>query len=391
MTSHLQMPAPISGEEVRRRFVAFFTERGHREVPSSSLVPHNDPTVLLTTAGMQQMTPYFMGLEQPPAQRMVSVQKCFRTVDIDEVGDESHCTFFFMLGNFSVGDYFKRESLEWSWEFLTQDLGIPADRLFPTVHPDDQDALRIWRDVIGIPDDRIGRLEDNWWGPVGATGPNGPDSEIYFDRGPEHGCGAPDCAPGCDCERFLEVWNNVFMEFVQLPDGTRTPLPRQHVDTGMGLERLVMVMQQVESVYDIDLYQAIIQHVAGLAGVTYGGDPDTDRALRIIADHARGGTFLIADGVLPGNEGRSYVLRRILRRAIRAGRKLGLEESVPGRGRRGGDRSIRASPSRAHRPPRPDREGPGARRGELRTHVERWNGALSGAGRGSGAGCRGAR
>jgi alanyl-tRNA synthetase len=194
------------------------------------------------------------------------------------------------------------------------------------VHPEDQDALRIWRDVIGIPDERIGRLDDNWWGPVGATGPNGPDSEIYFDRGPEHGCGAPDCAPGCDCERYLEVWNNVFMEFVQHPDGTRTPLPRQHVDTGMGLERLAMVMQQVESVYDIDLYQAIIQHVARLAGVTYGADPETDRALRIIADHARGGAFLIADGVLPGNEGRSYVLRRILRRAIRAGRKLGLDE-----------------------------------------------------------------
>jgi alanyl-tRNA synthetase len=324
MTS--QMPAPISGEEVRRRFVEFFEERGHREVPSSSLVPHNDPTVLLTTAGMQQMTPYFMGLEQPPAQRLVSVQKCFRTVDIDEVGDESHCTFFFMLGNFSVGDYFKRESLEWSWEFLTRVLGIPEDRLYPTVHPDDDDALQIWRDVIGVPEERIGKLEDNWWGPVGATGPNGPDSEIYFDRGPEHGCGSPDCAPGCDCERYLEVWNNVFMEFVQHPDGTRTPLPRQHVDTGMGLERLAMVMQGAESVYDIDLYQAIIQHVATLAGVSYGSDPETDRALRIIADHTRGGTFLIADGVLPGNEGRSYVLRRILRRAIRAGRKLGLEE-----------------------------------------------------------------
>ncbi|MBW3633979.1 MAG: alanine--tRNA ligase [Chloroflexi bacterium] len=316
----------MSGEEVRRRFVEFFEERGHREVPSSSLVPHNDPTVLLTTAGMQQMTPYFMGLEQPPAQRLVSVQKCFRTVDIDEVGDESHCTFFFMLGNFSVGDYFKRESLEWSWEFLTRVLGIPEDRLYPTVHPDDQDALRIWRDEIRVPEERIGKLEDNWWGPVGATGPNGPDSEIYFDRGPEHGCGSPDCAPGCDCERYLEVWNNVFMEFVQHPDGTRTPLPRQHVDTGMGLERLAMVMQGAESVYDIDLYQAIIQRVATLAGVSYGSDPETDRALRIIADHARGGAFLIADGVLPGNEGRSYVLRRILRRAIRAGRKLGLEE-----------------------------------------------------------------
>jgi alanyl-tRNA synthetase len=316
----------MSGEEVRRRFIAFFEARDHREVPSSSLVPHNDPTVLLTTAGMQQMTPYFMGLEQPPAPRLVSVQKCFRTVDIDEVGDESHCTFFFMLGNFSVGDYFKQESLEWSWEFLTEDLGIPQDRLYPTVHPDDNEALRVWRDVIGVPDERIGRLEDNWWGPVGATGPNGPDSEIYFDRGPEHGCGLPDCAPGCDCERYLEVWNNVFMEFVQAADGSRTPLPRQHVDTGMGLERLAMVMQGAESIYGIDLYQAIIQHVAKRTGVRYGADAETDRALRIIADHARGSTFLIADGVLPGNEGRSYVLRRILRRAIRAGRKLGLNE-----------------------------------------------------------------
>ena len=326
MSRSNDMPAPMSGEEVRRRFVEFFVERGHREVPSSSLVPHNDPTVLLTTAGMQQMTPYFLGLEQPPAQRMVSVQKCFRTVDIDEVGDESHCTFFFMLGNFSVGDYFKQASLEWSWEFLTQTLGIPEDRLYPTIHPDDGEALRVWRDVIGVADERIGRLDDNWWGPVGATGPNGPDSEIYFDRGPEHGCGEPDCAPGCDCERYLEVWNNVFMEFTQHADGSRTPFPRPHVDTGMGLERLVMVMQGAASVYDIDLYQAIIRYVAELAGVTYGAEAETDRALRIIADHARGGTFLIADGVLPGNEGRSYVLRRILRRAIRAGRKLGLEE-----------------------------------------------------------------
>jgi alanyl-tRNA synthetase len=321
-----QMPPTLSGEEVRRRFLAFFERRGHREVPSSSLVPHSDPTVLLTTAGMQQMTPYFLGLEQPPALRMVSVQKCFRTVDIEEVGDESHCTFFFMLGNFSVGDYFKQESLAWSWEFLTEDLGIPGDRLFPTVHPEDFDALRIWRDEIGVPDERIGRLDDNWWGPVGPTGPNGPDSEIYFDRGPEHGCGSKDCAPGCDCERYLEVWNNVFMEFVQRPDGSRVPLPKQHVDTGMGLERLVMVMQGVHSIYETDLYQPIVRTAAALAGVTYGADAQTDRALRIIADHARGATFLIADGVLPGNEGRAYVLRRILRRAIRAGGTLGIHE-----------------------------------------------------------------
>ncbi len=319
------MPAPVSGEEVRRRFVAFFESKAHKHLASSSLVPHKDPTVLLTTAGMLQMTPYFLGLEQPPAPRMVTVQKCFRTVDIDEVGDQSHCTFFFMLGNFSVGDYFKRESLNWSWEFLTQVMGIPGELLHPTIHPDDDQALAIWTDEIGVPDDKVGRLSDNWWGPVGPTGPNGPDSEIYFDRGEEHGCGLDTCAPGCDCPRYLEIWNNVFMQFFQKPDGTRELLPRQHVDTGMGLERLAMVMQGANSLYDIDLYQAIIQRVATLANVTYGVDPETDRALRIIADHTRGATFLIADGVLPGNEGRNYVLRRILRRAIRSGRKLGLE------------------------------------------------------------------
>jgi alanyl-tRNA synthetase len=319
------MPAPVSGEEVRRRFVSFFESKAHQHLPSSSLVPHKDPTVLLTTAGMLQMTPYFLGLEQPPAPRMVTVQKCFRTVDIDEVGDQSHCTFFFMLGNFSVGDYFKRESLTWSWEFLTEVMGIPGDLLHPTIHPDDDQALAIWTDEIGVPDEKVGRLSDNWWGPVGPTGPNGPDSEIYFDRGEEHGCGLDTCAPGCDCPRYLEIWNNVFMQFFQKPDGTRELLPRQHVDTGMGLERLAMVMQGGNSVYDIDLYQAIIQRVASLAKVTYGTDPETDRALRIIADHMRGSTFLIADGVLPGNEGRNYVLRRILRRAIRSGRKLGLE------------------------------------------------------------------
>src|SRR4051812_2020289 len=321
MTS--QMPAPISGEEVRRRFVDFFVERGHRELPSSSLVPHNDPTVLLTTAGMQQMTPYFLGLEAPPAPRLASVQKCFRTVDIDEVGDESHCTFFFMLGNFSVGDYFKKESLAWSWEFLTEVMGLPAERLYPTVHPDDPDAYAIWRDQIGVPEERIGKLSDNWWGPVGNSGPNGPDSEIYFDLGEEAGDTGE--GPG-DGSRYLEIWNNVFMEFFQSPDGSRTPLPKQNVDTGMGLERLTMLMQGGRSIYDTDLYQSIIQRAASLAGVTYGVDREIDAALRVIADHSRSGTFLISDGVLPGNEGRSYVLRRILRRAIRNGRKLGLDK-----------------------------------------------------------------
>jgi alanyl-tRNA synthetase len=313
----------MTGNEVREAFVKFFESKNHREVPSSSLVPHNDPTVLLTTAGMQQMTPYFLGLETPPHNRLCSVQKCFRTVDIDEVGDESHCTFFFMLGNFSIGDYFKKESLAWSWEFLTGVMGLPADRLYPTVHTDDQESFEIWRDQIGVPEERIGWLDDNWWGPVGPTGPNGPDSEIYFDLGPEFSDGRPDEKPG-DGNRYLEIWNNVFMQFMQHEDGSRTPLPRPNVDTGMGLERLTMVMQMVNSIYDSDMYQSIIQTVAGMADVQYGVDEKTDRALRIIADHSRSATFLISDGVLPGNEGRSYILRRILRRAIRQGRALGL-------------------------------------------------------------------
>jgi alanyl-tRNA synthetase len=228
-----------------------------------------------------------------------------------------------MLGNFSVGDYFKRESLAWSWEFLTGVMGLDPERLYPTVHPDDADAYAIWRDEIGVPEKRIGRLEDNWWGPVGNTGPNGPDSEIYFDLGPEAGDTGE--GPG-DGSRYLEIWNNVFMEFFQAPDGSRTPLPAQHVDTGMGLERLTMVMQGARSVYDIDLYQTIIQRVAELTGVSYGVEDRIDRSLRVIADHIRGATFLIGDGVLPGNEGRSYVLRRLLRRAIRNGRQLGLEK-----------------------------------------------------------------
>jgi alanyl-tRNA synthetase len=376
------MPAPVSGEEVRRRFVEFFEARGHKHVPSSSLVPHNDPTVLLTTAGMQQMTPYFLGLEQPPAPRLVSVQKCFRTVDIDEVGDESHCTFFFMLGNFSVGDYFKRESLRWSWEFFTETMGIPGELLFPTIHPDDDQALAIWRDEIGVPDERIGRLADNWWGPVGPTGPNGPDSEIYFDRGEEFGCGLETCAPGCDCPRYLEVWNNVFMQFFQAPDGSRTPLPRQHVDTGMGLERLAMVMQGVGSLYDIDLYRAIIDTVAAQTGVAYGSDLETDRALRIIADHARGATFLIADGSCPATKGgptcsggscggRSDPAASSAWTSPFLAEVAGVVVD-----------QFRGPPPRTGGTPLPDREGPDPRRGDLRPHPGRRYRPVSGAGRG---------
>ncbi|HEU0164062.1 MAG TPA: alanine--tRNA ligase, partial [Thermomicrobiales bacterium] len=315
-----------SNADIRRKFIEFFESKQHLHYPSSSLVPVNDKTVLLTTAGMQQMVPYFLGLETPPRERMCTVQKCFRTVDIDEVGDESHCTFFFMLGNFSIRDYFKSSSLAWSWEFLTEWMNIPADRLYPTIHPDDDEAYAIWRDEIGVPEDRIYKLEDNWWR-AGPTGPNGPDSEIYFDWG-EHL--QPDAKPGDDGPRFLEVWNNVFMQFNTTPDGVSSLMPKPSVDTGMGLERLVQVVQGGKSLYDTDLYQPIIQRAAMLAGKAYGIDPQLDRSLRIIADHIRGSVFLIGDGVLPGNEGRSYVLRRVLRKAIRHGRMLGIEGAFLG-------------------------------------------------------------
>ncbi len=319
----------MKSSDIRRAFIDFFAERGHVQVPSSSLIP-SDPTVLLTTAGMQQMVPFFLGLERPPANRLVSIQKCFRTVDIDEVGDESHLTFFEMLGNFSVGDYFKAEAISWAWELLTERFGIPAERWYPTVHPDDDFSYAYWRDVIGVPESRIYKLADNWWGPVGATGPNGPDSEIHYDRGEEFGCGRPECGPGCDCGRFLETWNLVFMEFFKEADGSQRPLPKKNIDTGMGLERISMILQGTGSVFETDLFYPILEEAAGLAGVRYKRDPRVDRSLRVIADHARGVTFLIGDGVFPGNEGRGYVLRRVLRRAIRHGRLLGLQQPFLG-------------------------------------------------------------
>lgn len=315
----------MSGLDIRERFIEFFESKNHLHVPSSSLVPPaGDTSVLLTTAGMQQMIPYFLGLEVPPSERMCTVQKCFRTVDIDEVGDESHSTFFFMLGNFSVRDYFKKESLAWTWEFLTEWMHFPADRLYPTVHPEDEEAYAIWRDEIGIPEERIGKLEDNWW-QAGPTGPNGPDSEVYFDRGEQWGCGSDTCAPGCDCPRYLELWNNVFMQYNTTADGVRTPLERPSVDTGMGLERLVLLNQGARTMYETDFYTPILDQIQSRAGITYGVDPQIDRSVRIVADHVRGSVFLIADGVLPGNEGRAYVLRRVLRKAIRHGKLLGIE------------------------------------------------------------------
>jgi len=310
---------------VRPLFLDFFVSTGHLRVPSSSLIP-DDPTVLLTTAGMQQMIPYFLGVETPPSRRLTSAQKCFRTTDIDKVGNERTLTFFEMLGKFSVGDYFKRGAIEFAWEFLTQVVKLPADRLHPTVHPEDKEAPKLWSEIAGIPDEGIVRLEDNWWGPPGDSGPCGPDSEIYYDRGVEHGCGRADCKPGCECERFLEIWNLVFMEFYQDLEGARTPLPRKNIDTGLGLERLTMVLQGKESIFDTDAFRVIIDRFAALANTAYGKDEKTDISLRVIADHARALVFLAADGVLPSNEGRGYIFRRILRRAVRHGRLLGLDK-----------------------------------------------------------------
>ena len=315
------------GSDVRAAFLRFFEERGHQRMPSSSLIPHNDPTVLLTTAGMQQMIPFFLGQETPPGKLLTSAQKCFRTTDIDSVGDASHLTFFEMLGNFSVGEYFKRDAIAYAWELLTKVYGLPAERLYPTVHPEDDEAPGLWQEIAGFPADGVTRLEDNWWGPPGASGPCGPDSEIYYDRGAELGCGNPDCAPGCDrCERYLEIWNLVFMQFFQDADGHRTPLKQRNIDTGMGLERLSMVLQGKNSVFETDLFRPIIDKFATLASTRYGENTEHDRALRVIADHGRALVFLAADGVRPENTGRGYVMRRVLRRAVRYGKLLGLEE-----------------------------------------------------------------
>lgn len=316
----------LTSTEIRAKFLDFFVSKGHTKVPSSSLIPRNDPTVLLTTAGMQQMIPYFLGREMPPALRLTSAQKCFRTTDIDIVGNERTLTFFEMLGNFSVGDYFKREAITFAWELLTQVYQLPADRLHPTVHPEDDEAPRWWREIAGYADEAIVRLEDNWWGPPGNSGPCGPDSEIYYDRGIERGCGRADCKPGCDCERFLEIWNLVFMQYFQDLDGTRTPLPKKNIDTGLGLERLTMVLQGKESVFDTDIFRAIIDRFASLTNTEYGRNEKTDASLRVIADHGRALVFLAADGVLPSNEGRGYIFRRLLRRAVRHGKLLGLDK-----------------------------------------------------------------
>ena len=313
---------PMGSETIRQTFLDYFMHHQHRLLPSASLIPPSDTGSLLTIAGMQQITPYFLGMEQPPAPRLVSVQKCFRAPDIEEVGDERHTTFFEMMGNFSVGNYFKEDATRFAYDLLTNGYGIDADRLYPSIHPEDEEARSYWR-ALGFAPERIVPLAENWWSP-GPTGPNGPDSEIYIDRGRQYGKDFPEGGPDHD-DRYLETWNLVFIQYARSADGENVPLPSPHIDTGMGLERLALILQGAPTVYETDLYEPIVMQAARIAGSVYGGDEKVDRALRIIADHSRGVTFLINDGVLPSNEGRGYVLRRVLRRLIRQGRLLGIE------------------------------------------------------------------
>ncbi len=317
----------MTSDGIREAFLSFFEKKQHEVIPSSSLVPRDDPTLLLTTAGMVQIKPYFLGLAVPPNPRLASCQKCFRTTDIDSVGDAKHLTFFEMLGNFSVGDYFKPEAIAWAWEFVTQRLKLPPERLWVSIYLDDDEAFNCWREV-GFPEKRILRFgeEDNFWGPAGDSGPCGPCSEIHYDFGEDVGCGRPECKPNCDCGRFSEIWNLVFTQYNQDLDGKRTPLPRPNIDTGMGLERTAAVMEGKTSVYETDLFLPLLARICDLTGEEYGRDEVADQAIKIIAEHSRGIAFLIADGVLPSNEGKGYVLRRILRRACFFGRKLDKEE-----------------------------------------------------------------
>ncbi|MGA8849548.1 MAG: alanine--tRNA ligase [Dehalococcoidia bacterium] len=317
----------MTSDELRQAFLSFFQDRGHKIISSSSLVPHKDPTLLLTSAGMVQIKPYYLGLETPPSRRLASCQKCFRTTDIDSVGDSKHLTFFEMLGNFSVGDYFKKEAILWAWDFVTKYLELSEERLWITIYIDDDEAFAYWRD-IGVPAGKILRFgeKDNFWGPVGNSGPCGPCSEIHYDLGEELGCGKTECKPNCDCGRFSEIWNLVFTQYNQDQDGQRTPLPKPNIDTGMGLERTLAAIQGKSSPYETNLFSPLVDRICHLSGKKYGRGENTDRAIRIVAEHSRGIAFLIADGVVPSNEGRGYVLRRILRRASLFGRKLGLSD-----------------------------------------------------------------
>lgn len=318
---------PYGVNELRRMFLAFFESKDHLKMKSFSLVPHNDNSLLLINSGMAPLKPYFTGQEIPPRRRVTTCQKCIRTGDLENVGKTArHGTFFEMLGNFSFGDYFKREAIAWSWEFLTRVVGLPADRLYPSVYENDDEAFAIWNHEIGIAPERIFRFgkEDNFW--EHGSGPCGPCSEIYYDRGEKYGCGKPGCTVGCDCDRYMEIWNNVFTQFDNDGKGNYTELEQKNIDTGMGLERLASVVQDVDSIFDVDTVFALRTTVCEIAGVEYKKDYETDVSIRIITDHIRSATFMISDGIMPSNEGRGYVLRRIIRRAARQGRKLGIKD-----------------------------------------------------------------
>ena len=312
--------------ELRRMFLDFFESKEHLAMKSFSLVPHNDKSLLLINSGMAPLKPYFTGEEIPPKRRVTTCQKCIRTGDIDNVGKtDRHGTFFEMLGNFSFGDYFKRESIHWTWEFLTEVVGLDADRLYPSVYLEDDEAWEIWNKEIGIAPERIFRFgkEDNFW--EHGSGPCGPCSEVYYDRGEKYGCGKPDCTVGCECDRYMEIWNNVFTQFDNDGHNHYIELEQKNIDTGMGLERLACIVQDVDSMFDIDTIKALRDHVCRLAEVSYGESEEKDVSLRVITDHIRSVTFMISDGILPSNSGRGYVLRRLLRRASRHGRILGID------------------------------------------------------------------
>ena len=311
--------------ELREKYLSFFESKGHLRLPSFPLVPMGDKSLLLINSGMAPMKKYFTGEEKPPRNRVTTCQKCIRTPDLERVGHTArHGTFFEMLGNFSFGDYFKEEAIPWAWEFLTETLAIPAELLWPSIYEEDEEAYHIWVDKIGVNPAHVVRLgkADNFW--EHGTGPCGPCSEIYFDRGLKYGCGKEDCKPGCDCDRYMEIWNNVFSQFNNMGDGTYTELATKNIDTGMGLERLACVMQGVDNMFEVDSVRKILDHVVAISGKKYGDDKNNDISIRVITDHVRSAMFMISDGVIPSNEGRGYVLRRILRRACRHGKLLGI-------------------------------------------------------------------
>ncbi len=318
---------PYGVNELREMFLSFFESKDHLRLPSFSLIPQNDASLLLINSGMAPMKPYFKGEVEPPRRRVCTCQKCIRTGDIENIGKTArHGTYFEMLGNFSFGDYFKHEAIAWCWEFLTEVVGLDADRLYPSIYENDEEAFAIWTKEIGVPAERIFRFgkEDNFW--EHGSGPCGPCSEVYYDRGEKYGCGKPDCKVGCDCDRFMEVWNNVFSQFDNDGNGNYTELVQKNIDTGMGLERLAVVCQDVGSLFEVDTVMNITNHVTAITGASYGQSYKTDVSLRVITDHIRASTFMIADGVRPTNEGRGYVLRRLLRRAARHGRLLGVKK-----------------------------------------------------------------